>query len=372
MKLIVQPEDGIEPILKALGKAKKSIQIVIFRIDGSEVERALTAAVERGVSVQALVACSNRGGEKLLRRFETRMLEKGVTVTRTADDLLRYHGKMVILDRKELYLLAFNFCRVDIALSRSFGVITREPKVVEEAIKLFECDVKRISYKAGNSELLVSPVNAREQLAKFIAGAKQRLLIYDMKISDRAFLQLLTEKVSQGVDVRVIGRSSRASLSTRALPMRLHARVILRDESSAFLGSQSMRKLELELRREIGIIFHDSKVVNRMTRIFDSDWSTAIPVALPETALDLLELPAKKVAKVVAKRLDVEAKMGEVLEKVADKDRPMEPEQVVESVREAVRNEVHEAVVTAIRELVTEVANSTKPETPAEERDPET
>ena len=33
MKLIVQPEDGIEPILHALDEAKKSIQILIFRID---------------------------------------------------------------------------------------------------------------------------------------------------------------------------------------------------------------------------------------------------------------------------------------------------------------------------------------------------
>ena len=70
----------------------------------------------------------------------------------------------------------------------------------------------------------MSPVNAREQLTKFIGGAKKRLLIYDMKISDRAFLKLLNEKVSQGVDVRVIGRSSAAWLSARALPMRLHAR----------------------------------------------------------------------------------------------------------------------------------------------------
>ena len=76
MKLIVQPDDGIEPILRALGQAKKSIQIMIFRIDRSEVERALMEAVERGVAVQALVAYTNSGGDKTLRRFEARLLEK--------------------------------------------------------------------------------------------------------------------------------------------------------------------------------------------------------------------------------------------------------------------------------------------------------
>ena len=38
-----------------------------------------------------------------------RFLEKGITVARTADDLIRYHGKMMLVDGKELYLLTYNF-----------------------------------------------------------------------------------------------------------------------------------------------------------------------------------------------------------------------------------------------------------------------
>ena len=49
-------------------------------------------------SVRALIAHTNRGGEKSLRKLEMRLLEAGVTVARTADDLPRYHGKMMIVD----------------------------------------------------------------------------------------------------------------------------------------------------------------------------------------------------------------------------------------------------------------------------------
>lgn len=366
MKLIVQPDDGIEPIVQALDSAKKNIQILIFRIDRTEVERALMAAVERGVLVHALVACTNRGGEKTLRKYETRLLEKGVTVARTADDLLRYHGKMFIVDGKELYLFAFNFTHLDMALSRSFGVSTRDPKMVEEAQKLFQCDVQRSPYKPGNDGLVVSPVNAREQLAKFIAGTKKRLLIYDMKISDRAFLQLLNEKVSQGVDVRVIGGTAGGSPSARVLPMRLHCRAILRDDHSAFIGSQSLRKLELEVRREIGIIFHDAKIVKRLVHIFEKDWSSAAPAIDAGLSL-LLESPAKKVARVVVKKIDVESKVGEVLKRVVEggKGLPIEPELVVETIREVVRDEVQHAVVDAVRELVSDAVAPAKPEAPA-------
>ena len=42
-------------------------------------------------------------------------------MARTADDLTRYHGKLMIIDRRELYLLAFNLTSADIGRSRSFG-----------------------------------------------------------------------------------------------------------------------------------------------------------------------------------------------------------------------------------------------------------
>ena len=44
--------------------AKKTIDIVIFRFDRPEVEKALEAAVDRGVAVRALIAHTNQGGEK--------------------------------------------------------------------------------------------------------------------------------------------------------------------------------------------------------------------------------------------------------------------------------------------------------------------
>jgi len=98
VKLIIQPDDGLAPLLKAVRKARKTIDIVIFRFDRVELEKALEAAVARGVVVRALIAHTNRGGEKSLRRLELRLLNAGVTVSRTADDLPRYHGKLFVGD----------------------------------------------------------------------------------------------------------------------------------------------------------------------------------------------------------------------------------------------------------------------------------
>src|SRR5258705_13278701 len=109
MKLITQPEEGITPLLASVKRAMRSIAIVIFRFDLDELEDALAAAVKRGVEVVALIAHTNKGGEESLRKLEQRMLKKGVTVNRTNDDMVRYHGKLLIIDRRQAFVLGFTY-----------------------------------------------------------------------------------------------------------------------------------------------------------------------------------------------------------------------------------------------------------------------
>src|SRR3954462_3540045 len=178
MELIVQPEDGLTPILAAIKKAKSRIELTIFRFDRIEMQNALEQAVTRGVKVHALIAHQAAGEGKKLRKLELELLEKGIAVSRTADDLVRYHDKLLLIDREVLYLLAFNWARLDIEKSRSMGIVTKNPRLVQEAVKLFQADSMRQPYTPGNDSFLVSPANARAGLAKFIKGAKKELLIY--------------------------------------------------------------------------------------------------------------------------------------------------------------------------------------------------
>ena len=274
MNLITQPDDGLTPLLQAVRHAKNKIDILIFRFDRGELEKALEAAVARGVVVRALIAHTNRGGEKSLRKLETKMLAAGLIVARTADDLLRYHGKLMIVD-DELYVLGFNYTKLDIEKSRSFGLITKDPKLVKEATALFEADSTRQPYTPGHDRLVVSPETSRKILKDFIDGAKKQLLIYDAKVSDRAMIKALHARVKDGVEVRVLGKISKGSgaLEARKMPgLRLHVRAMIRDGSQAFVGSQSLRKLELDGRREVGVIVSDSAVAKRMLEVFEDDW----------------------------------------------------------------------------------------------------
>src|SRR6266511_211831 len=275
MKLIVQPDEGLAPIVSAIKQAKRTIDLLIFRLDRYELARALEAAVARGVRVRALTAHTNRGGTKGLRKLEMNLLEAGVSVSRTADDLVRYHGKMMIIDGRILHVYGFNFTALDIHKGRSLGLITKDPELVAEAMKVFEADFERQPYKPANERFVVSPENARDRLSAFIKAARRELLIYDPQVTDDAMLRLITERIKAGVDVKILGKvEAKWNVKSEKYPgKRLHVRAMIRDGRRAFIGSQSLRRLELEKRREVGVIITDETVVAQMQKILESDWA---------------------------------------------------------------------------------------------------
>lgn len=357
MKLLIQPGEGILPLVKGIAAAKKSVEIVVFRFDLLEIERALTRAVNRGVTVRALIAHTNRAGEENLRKLEMRLLGAGISVARTADDLARYHGKLMLVDRRELYLLAFNFTYSDVEHSRSFGLITRSSDIVHEGGKLFDADTRRIPYEPGVERFLVSPTNARKQLAALIKGAKKELLIYDPKVSDAAMVRLLADRAAAGVDVRIIGRLTRraAGVQARKLPnLRLHTRTLVRDGKLGFIGSQSLREIELDARREVGLIFRDAEIVGRLRQTFEEDWALCAQPAQVDESLPAARI-AKRVAKALAKEMPpVAPLLDEAVKELASPGGEFElnPKEVEANLKEAVKDAVREVVRDVVAEAV--------------------
>jgi cardiolipin synthase len=356
MKLLIQPGDGVSALVKAISSATQSVDIAIFRFDRKEIERAMINAVNRGVRVRALIACASRGGEKRLRDLEARLLGAGVTVARTADDLVRYHAKYLIVDRLELYVLAFNFTYIDIEQSRSFGVVTNDAATIKEAARLFEMDMTRQPYTAGLDSLVVSPSNARHALGAFIKDARKELYVYDPCIGDAAMIRALEERRNNGVEVKVLGHVTRPSAKldvAKLSDLRLHTRMILRDRTHAFVGSQSLRTAELDRRREVGMIFEDAPIVRSLRQTFLDDWRSAELARLEKDKRDAIPTNkvAKKVAKAVAKELPSITPMIETaIQEIGAKsvEIALQPEELEDSVKDAVKHAVKAAVKDAV------------------------
>ena len=377
MKLIIEPADGVAPLLAAIKSAKTSVEIAVFRFDRKDVEAALKAAAERGVKVTALIAFANRGGEQGLRKLELRCLAAGITVARTADDLIRYHGKYILIDRRVLCVLSFNFTHTDIDRSRGFGIVTTDKAWAREAARLFRADCTRTRYAPKSDTFVVSPANSRKVLDTFVRRAKTQLLIYDPKIADTAMLRLLHERAKAGVEIQVLGSvAGRTQLDVHKLAGRLHTRTIIRDRRQAFVGSQSLRTAELDARREVGLIVRDPKTVKTLIDTFESDWASATSASAKKASASAIEADAQgdepraasekpgsekdaaKAVKVLTKELDplavtvkkavrkAVAKAGEdVLHDPGVKDtmKKVVKKAVKEAVKEAVQDAVEDA-----------------------------
>jgi hypothetical protein len=242
-------------------------------------------------------------------------------------------------------------------------LITRNPGLLHEGVKLFEADTRRQPYVAGQRKFVVSPVNARKELASFIKGAKKELLIYDPEISDRAMLRALQERKNSGVEIKVIGKVSRNRLPVRKLNgLRLHTRTILRDRQQAFLGSQSLRALELDSRREIGVIFRNRTIISTLARTFEEDWAASEPAAEEKEARDFpVGKTARKMAKVVSKNLPVTLVVKEVARAIQRKgDLELRPKEVEDTVKTAFREAVKDVVKDATKDAIKTMIDDTE------------
>lgn len=354
MNLLIQPEHGVTALLSGIQNAKKSIEIAIFRFDRADIEAGLKDAVARGVAVSAIIAYTNRGGEINLRKLEMRLLEVGVVVSRTANDLLRYHDKVMIVDHRDLYVLSFNFTHLDIDHSRGFGIVTKTVKLVREAMKLFEADTLRQPYKATLHSFVVSPANSRQVLGAFLRKAKHQLLIYDPNIDDLEMKRILSERAKAGVEIKVIGKmpGTNAGVEVRKLAgLRLHTRTIIVDRCEAFVGSQSLRAAELDLRREVGLIVDDQKLLKGLIEIFEADWQKAGVEA--EQPSPIKSKVLKRAVKGLVKELSpLNPIVEEAMKQVASES--ASPSMDLSAVKATVKEAVQEAVRERVAEIVKE------------------
>jgi hypothetical protein len=133
---------------------------------------------------------------------------------------------------------------------------------------------------------------------------------------------------------------------------------MVRDGKDIFMGSQSLRELELDSRREIGLTFRDAEIAKEITKVFEGDWKTGV-VATGDEADDVERPPALKVAKRVAKSVTkVLPPVAPVVEDVIKEIVPSENgfsidhEEIEETVKIAVKQAVKQAVREAVEDVV--------------------
>ena len=291
--LVVEPDDGIPPVLDFISSAEKTLLIKQFTFSEPSLLQATTERKNAGVEVRVMLNPKRSGGDRANDETYDYFKKNGVNIRWANPKFYVTHEKSIVVDGKAALIATFNLCLKYFTQTRDYGVVTYDPARVAQVIEGFEADWEHRDWLPDpETGLLWSNANSRLRMSHFIDAAKHRLDVQHPKFVDAVILDRLLDAAERGVHVRVLcggkhGISDWDVLDTfsslRVLKrfgvkvhkqknLRLHAKLLIADNSHALIGSMNIDRSAFDLRRELGTTITDEAIVKRLTEVFDADW----------------------------------------------------------------------------------------------------
>jgi cardiolipin synthase len=295
-RLIVEPDDGVDPVREFIETAQRSLFIKQFTFTEESLIQAVLDRKNAGVDVKVMLNSARSGGDRANdETFET-LSAAGVDVRWANPKFYVTHEKSIVVDETSALVATFNLCEKYFTLTRDYGVITHDPLRVAQIIEVFNADWEQLDWTPTNDAgLLWSNANSRKTMAHFIDTARRHLDVQHPKYVDAVILDHIAAAADRGVHVRVLCGGKHgisewdildtfASLRTlkrfgvkvhKQKNLRVHAKLLIVDKEHVLVGSMNIDRSAFDLRRELGITVNNSDVVGRLIETFDSDWDTS-------------------------------------------------------------------------------------------------
>lgn len=252
-------------MLGAINGAKLRLVLSLFRCNDYGVLDALAAALERGVSVEAILTKRAKGGKKPLKKLWEALEEMGALVHWYADPVVKYHAKYLVADGRSALVATLNPTTKCFSRTLDFVYRTEEPAIVRSISTLFALDAagERILPRHRIADRLIAgPEGSRERMRAFITSARKSIRVLDHKLSDPDLVALLRERRDEGIRVSVLSRQTIGAYKP-------HGKLMIIDDAKAVLGSMAMSALSLDFRREVSIVIDDGALVKELAEYFD-------------------------------------------------------------------------------------------------------
>jgi cardiolipin synthase A/B len=259
--------------------------------------RALEEAANRGLDVRVMLEPHPfRGGTSPAKTLDT-LAASGIKTQFTNPSFSLTHEKGLIIDGSIVYIMTSNFSRSALGGSsgyrnREYGVIDTIQQDVQATEEIFMADWNHTNAQFNDPNLVVSPINSRNDFTTLINSARSTLLIEAEEMNDSDIEQALANAAQRGVQVEVIlpaansssGDSNSQGIATikqsgvqvREDPqLYMHAKIIVVDNKVAFVGSENISAQSLDQNRELGIIVSDPSALKRIQTTFQYDWGVS-------------------------------------------------------------------------------------------------
>lgn len=302
-RLIVGPDEGIQPVIEFIQQARKTIWLKQFKLIDPPMVGALADAAARGVAVRLILNERRSAGDRINDDTRRVMEESGVLVHWGSNRFAVTHEKSIVVDNRLAMIATFNSCPTCLAQTRDYGVISADEDEVDEIMSCFSADWDNRPFRPlPHSTLIWSPYDTRVRVAAFIDGAKKTLDIQHPKLCDTTVLDRILAAQRRGVRVRFLCGGRRGisewdvldSFSSwrilqhsgirvrRQKALKLHAKLLVADGTQALVGSFNLDRSAFDLRRELGIVIGERPLAGRLAEIFQKDWDSAKPFRVPD------------------------------------------------------------------------------------------
>jgi cardiolipin synthase len=302
-RLIVEPDDGLGPVLEFIGSAQASLLIKQFTFTDESLIDAVVDRKQAGVDVRVMLNAARSGGDRANDETFERFRAAGISVQWANPKFYVTHEKSMVVDEKTALVATFNMCLKYFTATRDYGVIIDDPVHVAQIVEVFNADWNHDDWVPSVYEgLLWSNSNSRYHMARFIDTATHRIDVQHPKFVDAVILDHLAAAVERGVKVHVLcgGRhgisegdvlDTFASLRTlrrfgakvhKQKNLRVHAKLMIVDDERALVGSMNIDRSAFDLRRELGITVTEPAVVARLKEVFEQDWALSHHYSPPD------------------------------------------------------------------------------------------
>ena len=291
--VLVQPDDGVGPVVELIGAARQTIAIKQFTFTHPALLEATLAAKRAGRQVRVMLNPHRSSGDRANDAAFEQLEAGGIEIEWCNPRFAVTHEKSMVIDDRLALIATFNFCEKYFTQTRDYGLIIEDHAVVAEILDCYRADWRREPFHPHDeSTLLWSNNNSRRLMSTFIDAAQEQLDIQHPKFVDATILDRLLQARSRGVRIRVLcgGRHGISEwdvldtfASLRALQrydvkvhkqrkLRLHAKLLIADRKRALVGSMNIDRSAFDLRRELGMILSHPETLHRLARVFEQDW----------------------------------------------------------------------------------------------------
>jgi phosphatidylserine/phosphatidylglycerophosphate/cardiolipin synthase-like enzyme len=297
--LVTEPNEGMQPVYSLLSSAQDTLDMTMYELADPATVAILEADARRGVRVRVLLD-QDYSGHSINQPDFSQLAANGVQV-RWAPAGTIFHQKTITVDDRTSAVMTLNLTSDYYPTTRDFAVITTDQPDVAAIEQVFVADWSNSGSPTSGptGQNLVWSPGAETAIVSVIDSAQHSLLVENEEMDDSDTTDALASAARRGVDVDVVMTYSSswadafddlsdAGVHVRTYssdaPLYIHAKVVVADDTTLFLGSQNFSASSLDYNRELGIITTDASLVGSVDQTVTSDFAGAAVFTTPAPA----------------------------------------------------------------------------------------